>query len=137
MYSAYRTDRRRFKRMRVRLAAVYRIEGPEYVKTILDDGEFEARTVDVSEGGLSLLAEHYLPRKTIIRIKLIVFEIDNSGSANFYEPVTAIGNVRSVNQWDNDEYRLGVYFQDISQEHQKRLSDIVNSSLKKEILIST
>jgi len=135
MYSAYRTDRRRFKRMRVRLAAVYSIEAPEYVKNILDGGEFEAITLDVSEGGLSLLAEHYLPKQTIIRLKLIVFEIANGGCANFYEPVTAIGNVRSVHEWDNDQYRLGVFFQDISIAHQQKLSDLVNSSLKKEMLV--
>lgn len=134
MYSAYRTDRRRFKRMRVRLSAVYSIIGPDYVKSILEDGEFEAKTMDVSEGGISLIADHYLPRKTIIRIKLIVFEIDNSGSANFYEPVTAIGNVTSVQEWDDDQYRLGVYFQEISYEDQQKLVDIMNSSLKREII---
>ena len=136
MYSAYRTDRRRFKRMRVRLSAVYSIEGPDYVKSILEDGEFEAKTVDVSEGGISLMAEHSLPRKTKIRIKRRVFEIDNSGLANFYEPVTAIGNVTSVSEWDNDRYRLGVCFQEISPEDQQKLVDLINSSLKREIVVS-
>ena len=135
MYNGYRTERRRFQRLRVNLSVLYHIEGPEHVREILADREFEGNTLDLSEGGMALLAWHYLPVDTELLLKIVIFESDHRGLVSFYDAVKLTGHVRSVIPAENDEYRLGICFDNVSVKKRQILSDLIYSPLKASVNI--
>lgn len=130
MYGGYRLERRRYKRLRINLAVIYQIEGPKFVYDILGDKDFEARTLDLSEGGVALIVGHYLPINTKLSIKITIFESDHTGLINFYDPLIIKGVVKSNVLTESNEYRLGIEFTDVVQEKQHRLADFVYSPLR-------
>ena len=48
MYSGYRTERRKFKRLRVNLSILFRVMAPWSILESTQGREFEAKTIDLS-----------------------------------------------------------------------------------------
>ncbi|MFA5088077.1 MAG: PilZ domain-containing protein [Candidatus Omnitrophota bacterium] len=130
MYTAYRIERRKFQRLQVCLSALYRIVEPFDLSSLMGDREFEAKTFDLSVGGLSLLTEHYLPVGTKLSFKLIIFESNPIDSVNFYEPLELRGEVRSSFYLGDNEYRIGIAFSAIPEKVRSRLDDFLQSPLR-------
>lgn len=130
MYTGYRIDRRRHQRLRVDLTMFYEIEAPIDLCLAVGDREFEAKTFDLSEGGLSFLTEHYLPTDARILTKLILFEFDHTGLVKSYDPIEICGIVRSSFYTYDNQFRVGVSFEGIDESLKSRIADFVHSSLR-------
>ena len=130
MITGYRTERRKFQRMRVTLSVLYNIECPVYVRRVLGDREFEAETIDLSEGGVALTVGHYLPSDTRIFMRFILHESEHTGLVNFYDPLNVSGEIRSCDYIGGCQYRLGIRFQGVDQEQRNTLLDLKFSSIK-------
>ena len=129
MYCGYRIERRRFQRLMVNLAVLYRIEGPQHILELLEKREFEGETVDLSEGGAALLTGHYLPLETELSIKFLIQESDHRGDVNFHELFDLRGEVRSVVPSENAKYRLGICFKKLVRPEKEKIFDLMGSSL--------
>ncbi len=130
MYTPNRLERRRFQRLGVNFSSLYIIKGPKYICEIFfDRGEFEGLIVNLSEGGLAMIASHYLPVGTKLNIKFVIYEYDHLGIVNFYTPLKVVGFVRHITTDIDDEYKLGISFCGINDEKQDVLEDILYSSL--------
>ncbi|MFH1360673.1 MAG: PilZ domain-containing protein [Candidatus Omnitrophota bacterium] len=132
MISGYRLERRRYKRLRLTLSVMYWIESPAYVKRILQSRIYEGRTVDLSEGGVALAVNHYLPLRTKLCLRFVLIEASSTGDAHFYNTLEIAGEVRSTVTSVHHEYRLGVCFEGLSFEKRRRINDILFSSLRPE-----
>lgn len=130
MYTATRIERRKYDRFSVALSAIFRIEAPDFVKKILQEQELEAETTDLSEAGLSLVTDQYLPLHTKLFMKLVVFESEHKMETHFFEPLTIRGEVRSNTVSGESTYRLGVAFKQMDEKNRCRLFDICHSSLR-------
>lgn len=130
MYDGFRTERRRHKRLRINLSVLYSIRSPQFVRDLLGGRHFEAQTIDISEGGVAILTQHYLPTSTLIKMRMIIVESDSSGTIKFYNPLSVYGEVRSVIQSLDNEYRVGLCFQKVDKIKQEKLQDILKSPLR-------
>ena len=82
MIEGYRWERRRYKRWWI--LVLYTVDGPCDVSEFFEGrGEFEGKVIDLSEGGLALLAQHYLPVRTKLTLRVIIYETDHKGSIEF------------------------------------------------------
>lgn len=132
MISGYRLERRRYQRVRLTLSVVYRIEGPGFVRELLGGREYEAETLDISEGGMAIKADHYLPLNTRFLGRLIIVDLARAGHVRLYNPLALMGQVRSVAGLGKGQFRLGVEFEAISHNNAEKLRDIIFSQLHNE-----
>ncbi len=130
MYECYRIERRRFQRISVKLSVLYQIDGPEHIRRILADREYEGEAIDLSEGGIALIANHFLPRGVRLSMRLILFESTQIGITNIYDPLSIEGDVRSCFYRGEGQYRLGICFNGIGEFSRTVLTDLIYSSLK-------
>jgi c-di-GMP-binding flagellar brake protein YcgR len=122
-------DRRRFQRLRVNLSVFYKVESPEYVRSLTQDMEIEATTLDISKGGMSFLTKYAIPAWSMLSIKVYLFKTDNEGIVSFSDPVEISAEVRSSISVADGEYRLGVCFKDSAIKDRAGISDFIASSL--------
>lgn len=130
MHSGYRTERRRYQRLRVTLAVQFLIDGPEYLRRFLGRREYEGETFDLSEGGVSLLAPSYLPEGTRLFLKFIVIESSQKSSPQFREIVTLRGEILSVIPHPDGRYRLCISFGKVTEDIEEKFCDLICSPLK-------
>jgi len=130
MYGGYRTDRRRYQRLRVSLCVLCKIMAPEHIRALFSERKFEASTIDISEGGASLEISHYLPLKTMLSIEFIVFEVNHKARVSFYNPLTLQGEISSLNVLGDDTYRMGITFKEVNTFKRQKLQDLMYSPLK-------
>jgi hypothetical protein len=103
-------ERRRFKRYKLTLNALYRIDTPVYVRMWYGDQEFEAATLDVSAGGIALLTTLDIPVSSTLVINLTLFRLDREGKVVYFSPGELLGEVRSKAAQDPKQFRLSIYF---------------------------
>ncbi len=130
MLSNYPQDRRKRQRISARLAAVCRITGPQKYMCILNGNDFEAKTEEMSEGGLSLISNYFVPPGAMIYIKLMVCESDRKTYVKFYDIVRLYGEVTNTTVRDDHTFRLGVEFTDLTQDKEDKIFYIMHSSLQ-------
>lgn len=122
-------DRRRFQRLRVNLSVFYKVESPEYVRSLTQDSEIEATTLDISKGGMSFLTKYDIPVWSMLSIKVYLFKTDNEGIVSFSDPIEISAEVRSSISVADGEYRLGVCFKDIAIKDRVEINGFIVSSL--------
>lgn len=77
-------------------------------------------TRDISESGIGLLAQKFVPKDTNL-----IMEISLSPRS---EPVLAVGKVKWIRKVGyGDRYRLGMEFTDIAQSSKSRLSEYLKT----------
>jgi hypothetical protein len=103
-------DRRRYKRYKLTLNAFYRIDTPIYVRMWFGDQEFEASTLDISEGGIALLTNLDIPVSSTLIIKLTLFRLDREGKVIYFNPGELPGEVRAKSSPDSKHFRLSICF---------------------------
>ena len=132
MISGYRTERRKFKRLRVSLSVLYRVMWPWAVLEQTQGQELEGQTLDLNEQGMALLSQRAFPLETKLFLKVIIFESNHIGEADFHEVAILYGQVRSSVLQADGKYRLGLWFEDMDGYQKMKIQDIMNSCLHHE-----
>ena len=132
MYTGYRTERRKFKRLRVNLSVLCRVMAPYAMITLTQGEEFEAKTADLSEGGMALVTDKCLPLGTELFCKFVIYENDTLGSVKFYQILTVFSQVRSIISIDGVLYRVGLCFEELDADKKEKVKDIIECPLRYE-----
>jgi hypothetical protein len=103
-------ERRRFRRYKLTLNAFYRIDTPVYVRMWYGDQEFEAATLDISEGGIALLTNLDIPVSSTLYINITLFKLDREGKVVYFSPGELLGEVRAKAAQDEKHFRLSICF---------------------------
>lgn len=104
------SDRRKFQRLSLNIIVRYKVDSPVFVRIKFGDKEYDATTLDVSEGGMAFLTALDIPSMSMLLIKFTLTRIDRSGVISYLGPVEFVAEVRSNVPWENQEHRLGVSF---------------------------
>ncbi|HNW39713.1 MAG TPA: PilZ domain-containing protein [Candidatus Omnitrophota bacterium] len=109
-------NRRSAERKEVAYTLSYGIEKPYdlRVRSGLKD-DLEALMLDLSVSGMSMISEFELPRGSQLRIKFTFIDLFLSGEDRIRR-VEITGKVISHTQLSNGSYRIGIYFNEISEE---------------------
>lgn len=121
------TDRRRYKRLALNLSVVIRLGGPIEQRVVLEEEEIEVSAIDVSEGGLGIISKYLIPKHSLLHIIMDFTAIDLQGGVIFHKPLDVEGEVRSVVDWEGDQYRLGIKFTKITNEDKTAIKAFVRN----------
>jgi len=124
-------ERRKFSRLRLRLAVVYQVDKPLTLRMQIGDREIMATALDLSEGGMAISTNYDLPLETELLIKFTLFKVDNEGRVSFYGPMEIIGAVRSSAAIEANLHRLGIFFTNIDDKDKAEIINFVKIALKK------
>ncbi|MDD5255675.1 MAG: PilZ domain-containing protein [Candidatus Omnitrophica bacterium] len=122
------SDRRRFKRARVSLTVVYRVNEPLSARMLTSDKEVQATVVDLSEGGMAAITNYPITSGTVLLIRFTLFKVDKD-DVSFYGPVEITGEVRYNILLDKDQYRLGIEFIKIDDQDRREIASFVNTAM--------
>ncbi|MCU0650930.1 MAG: PilZ domain-containing protein [Candidatus Omnitrophica bacterium] len=120
-------DRRIFKRLRVNLAIVFRVDKTSKMRMQIDQKEIRATMIDLSEGGLSVLTNYDIPEGSVLSMKFTLFRVD-SDDVSFYGPMDITGEVRYHHTLANNEYRIGIIFKSIEKEDLGEIKNFIGAS---------
>ncbi len=118
-------ENRKFKRMRLNLAVVYRIDRPATARLTLGNKEIHATMVDLSEGGISFLTATNIPVNTILLLKFTLFKLERD-DVSFYGPMEILGEVKYNMPLGSNEYRIGIFFQRVEEQDKKEIINFIN-----------
>lgn len=130
MIGFHSNNRRQHQRVSVKLAAICRIEGPQKYLHILDGNEFETKTQDMSDNGISILSHYFIPPGSKLHIKLMVCEPDSRTFIKFYDIVHLYGHVVSSVVHDEKTFRIGIRFDEMDRTMKDKIFYIMHSSLQ-------
>lgn len=116
-------DRRRFQRFLLNLTIWYKVHSPEHLRSRLGDADIEATTLNLNQAGLAFISKHHIPVWSKLIFKFIFFAA-NEGDVHIKRPVEILGEVRSCMPYD-EEFRLGVFFQDMDGEVKEQLTRFI------------
>jgi c-di-GMP-binding flagellar brake protein YcgR len=117
-------DKRRFRRLRVNLAVVYRVNKPVALRMAIGNKEIRATVLDLSEGGLSVLTNCDIAVSSTLLIKFTLFKVDDA-DVSFYGPMEIAGEVRYNTPLGGNEYRLGISFKRIKGQDKAEIANFV------------
>jgi c-di-GMP-binding flagellar brake protein YcgR len=117
-------DNRQFKRLRVNLSVVYRVDRPAKVRMTVGNKEIRSTMLDLSEGGISLLTNCNIPEGTLLLMKFTLFNLEQD-DVSFYGPMEILGEVRYVMELGGSEFRLGIRFKRIEGQDKGEIADFV------------
>jgi len=120
-------ERRKARRIRVSLQAIYRIDKPISLRMVTADKEVEAVMLDLSEMGMAVVTKYDIPVSTILLLRFTLFNYGKYGGG-FYGPMSITAEVRSRLKVENDLYRIGVYFTQVSEKDRQAISDFVKTA---------
>ena len=112
--NAINRNKRKFKRLRVNLSVVYRIDKPATLRITIGNREIRATILDLSEGGLAVLTNYNIPVSTNLLIKFTLFKVEDE-DVSFYGPMEIVGEVCYNMPLGGNEYRLGINFKRIKE----------------------
>ncbi len=118
-------ERRKFKRVKVKLIVIYRKDAPLDVTIHDGNKELKATMLDISEGGISILTEADIPVSTIILIRFTLIKTDKD-HADFYGNMELRGEVR-YNRLMVKSHRVGICFLDICDADRHNIADFVQT----------
>lgn len=119
-------ERRKFKRVNVNFTAVFRIDKPIYVRMLVGNREVEGVLLDLSEGGVCILARFDIPAATVLLIKFVLIDVHSFGEKRIAK-MDVVGEVRYNMLFGKDEHRLGICFTQISEKDKKTIAEFVET----------
>jgi c-di-GMP-binding flagellar brake protein YcgR len=120
-------ERRTFKRLRVNLAIVFRVDKTSKMRMQIENKDIRATMIDLSEGGVSILTNYDIPEGSSLSMKFTLFKVD-SEDVSFYGPMDIVGEVRYHHSLANSEYRLGILFKKIEKDDLGEISSFIGSA---------
>lgn len=120
-------ERRLFKRLRVNLAIVFRVDKTSKMRMQIENKDIRATMIDLSEGGVSILTNYDIPEGSVLTMKFTLFKVE-SDDVSFYGPMDIIGEVRYHHVLSNNEYRLGIVFKKVEQDDQGEIANFIGNA---------
>ncbi|HNQ50050.1 MAG TPA: PilZ domain-containing protein [Candidatus Omnitrophota bacterium] len=120
-------ERRVFKRLRVNLAILFRVDKTAKARMQIENQEIRATMIDLSEGGVSILSSHDIPEGSVLSLKFTLFKVDNE-DVSFYGPMDIVGEVRYRHTLSNNEYRLGIVFRKVETQDRGEIASFIGNS---------
>ena len=117
-------ERRKHKRVKVRLNVIFRKNEPLEVRLRTLDSESRASMVDISEGGMSILSNLNIPVSTVLWIRFTLSKGDKE-SVSFYGTVEVLGKVVNSSVSGQDSYRLGITFLEMDEVSKREIGNFV------------
>ena len=124
-------ERRKSPRLSIKLAVLYQIDKPLFVRMHVGDKEVLATTLDLSESGLGILTDYNIPIQTMLAITLTLYCVNADDKVDSYGPMKLMGEVRANASLEEKRHRLGICFTEISEENRSAVSHFVNVLLGK------
>ena len=120
-------ERRVFKRLRVNLAIVFRVDKTSKMRMQIENKDIRATMIDLSEGGVSILTNYDIPEGSVLSMKFTLFKVD-SEDVSFYGPMDIVGEVRYHHILANDEYRLGIVFNKVEKDDRGEIASFIGNA---------
>lgn len=118
-------ERREFKRLKINITVVYRVNKPSHIRVLVGEEEVEAVTLDLSQGGMSILTAYDIPVLAVLSIEFMIYNIDGLNKFRFYKSIKVIGEVRTNILGENNDYRIGIVFTKIDPEDKLEIANFV------------
>jgi len=118
-------ERRGFRRLKVNFFVQYSVGEAPSIENRLESEENSAITIDLSEGGVTLIAGQYVPANANMKIKFITSEGSRPARGDLPEHIMLEGAVVSVIPLTSCRYRLGISFGEITEEIQSKFFDLI------------
>ena len=117
-------ERRKFKRIPVRFDLIYKINRPPSIRISMREKEMFAWLVDISEGGMALIAEDQFPDAVSLDLTFhLIFKDQQT------PPMHAEGRVcYKILLTDIPGYRIGIEFTKIDKQDKQAIIDFVNKT---------
>ena len=122
-------ERRKRKRLKIRLEVKYHVDSPPFVKLSVGDKETEAIALDLSEGGIAILTDHDIPVATQIFMVLMLSCELSKERLKSHDTIKTTGEVRSNILTGVGKHRLGIAFQGTSEDDRVRIARFVIAGL--------
>jgi c-di-GMP-binding flagellar brake protein YcgR len=120
-------ERRKFKRIKVSFTLVYSIDS-SLSESMMIQGHnaIDALMVDLNQEGMAILTENDIALGTIIILKftLIDFSEDSEAGTNNMDMLAKVVSNTKINE---GEYRVGLYFTQISRENKVRIAEFIRN----------
>jgi len=133
MPADYRVEeRRKFKRLVIRLAVLYQVNKPLFIRMQIGDKEVLATTIDLCEGGLSVSTDYNIKAGSELILTLTLYRVNATNKVESYGPIRLTGEVRScLPLHEQNRYRLGICFTSVTNEDNTAISRFIKLLLNK------
>jgi c-di-GMP-binding flagellar brake protein YcgR len=118
-------ERRRHKRVRVRLNVVFRKNEPLDVRIRTLEGETRAQMVDISESGMAIISNVAIPIATVLWIRFTLSKAEKE-SVSFYGTAEVLGKVVNSAPHGHDVFRLGILFLEVDDVSKREIANFVS-----------
>jgi len=118
-------ERRRYKRVRMKLNVYFRKNEPVDVRLMEGQEEIESQMLDISEGGVSIISGKYIPVLTVLKIRVTLASTQQQG-VSYFGSITVLGEVRNIIPFSQSEFRVGIAFSKIDEESRHQVAGFVN-----------
>jgi c-di-GMP-binding flagellar brake protein YcgR len=121
-------NRRNSERKGVAFTLTYGVEKPYSLRVNLGlRDDLDALMLDLSDSGVAMITKFNLPTGTRLHIKFNFINLFLTGQART-RAMVIIGDVVSSRELSNREYRIGVHFNDISEEDTMAIRSFIKRS---------
>jgi c-di-GMP-binding flagellar brake protein YcgR len=126
-YQRGQTERRKFRRLRVNLAVVFRVDKTPKIRMSVENKDIHTNMIDLSEEGMSIMSNQDFPEGSVLSMKFTLFRVDST-DVSFYGPMEITGEVKYRTALSKNEFRLGILFTKISSEDRQEILNFVKES---------
>lgn len=118
-------ERRKFRRVKVRLVVVYRVNEPLDVRLRIGDQQAQAAIDDISEGGIAVLSENSIPPQTHLWVRFTL-ALSEEKAVDFFGTIELLGQVCYCKALAPNKYKVGVKFLNIDDNSKGWIADFIN-----------
>jgi c-di-GMP-binding flagellar brake protein YcgR len=122
-------NRRGFPRLDVNIAVVYDIRRPLIIRMLIGDKPIEAKMLNISPGGVSLLTDYDITPDTLLTLRFALSRLDGHAHLDVLNPMEISAEVRYCIPQKPDKYRLGIAFLDINEKDRAAIENFINTAL--------
>ena len=123
-------EKRKSPRLECSISVWFKIEEAWYSNSHLDESELHAIAVDISENGIGLLSDYYIPDNTVLNITFVLFKTASLGMPKWHEPVHIKGKVCSAFPAEGNKFRIDICFTKLPAEYKEEINNFLSSVLK-------
>ena len=131
MDSAYQgPERRKFLRVEVEFFVTYKVDRPVEIHAWIGNKEINALMLDLSEAGMAIVTNYDIAVSTVLSLKFTLINL-YADQEKQVKLINMTGEIRNSTLTENEEYRLGVSFTEISEEDKSAITDFVKVAMKR------
>lgn len=120
------SERRQRRRVRAKFIVTCKLDKSKEFIMWVGNRKVEALMLDLSELGMAVLAEHNIPKNTVLEISFTLMNYyANQGQQHRAMTMEISGVVQNNTAAGMREYRLGIGFQGLSKEKKEAIANFV------------